>query len=167
MTSHFPFVLAATILSAAPAAAAALPDTETSASDNSSPDASAPQCPGRTTIEINECLYQDFETADAERKRYASAALKRMKDSASEFSDAMEAEAPGAFLAAEKAWEDYREHECGALYYYWSSGTIRGAMSLTCRIALTRQRTHVIWQNWLTFPDDSTPVMPEPEVTLP
>ena len=47
-----------------------------------------------------------------------------------------------------------------------SSATIRNAMSLTCRIRLVDQRTHTIWQNWLTFMDSTPPILPEPEWSL-
>ena len=39
------------------------------------------------------------------------------------------------------------------------AGTIRGTMELNCEIFLTRQ---ACWSEWLTYMDDTPPILPEP-----
>lgn len=52
--------------------------------------------------------------------------------------------------------------ECDAVYEWWREGTVRGAMALGCEIRVTKARTMTIWRNWLTYPDRSPPLLPEP-----
>jgi len=126
----------------------------------SAAEAQAGDCPNAvSTVEINGCLAGELDRANAELHRYVMAAGKRVRQ---------DSDGPGAaagFDKAEAAWAAYREAECGAVYDYWSGGTIRGAMSLTCRIDLTRAHTHRIWSLWLTYMDSTPPILPEPRTS--
>ena len=119
-----------------------------------------PHCPGDNTIEINDCMSAQLASAEAELKRYLAAVRTRLKSEAIDDPDA------GVALAeidkAETAWQAYRAAQCDAVYDYWKAGTIRGAMSLTCEIDLTRQHTHTVWSAWLTYMDSTPPILPEP-----
>jgi len=126
-----------------------------------------PPCPGRNTREVNRCFEQRLERAVDDLGRYAAAARRRLKQEA--------AEAPSGsggggdptrgFDAAEKAWSAYREAECAAVYEHWAGGTIRTAKEINCRIRLTRLHTHTVWQEWLTYADNTPPILPEPPVS--
>ena len=120
------------------------------------------RCPGENTIEINECQAAKLAKAEAELKRYLAAARKRLQSDAAD--DAGAAKALAGFDRIQTAWVAYRDGECGALYDYWSSGTIRTSIELTCEIDLTRQRTHTVWSLWLTYMDSTPPMLPEPRV---
>ncbi len=72
------------------------------------------------------------------------------------------AKALAEFDKAQTAWIAYRDAECGAIYDYWSSGTIRNTIALTCEIDLTRRHTHTVWSEWLTYMDSTPPILPEP-----
>jgi uncharacterized protein YecT (DUF1311 family) len=125
-----------------------------------------PPCPGENTLQINACFSGRLQRADAELARYAAAARSRLTTSAATASagDNSSATALRGFEAAQKAWSAYRDAECGAVYDYWSTGTIRTVEDLACRIDLTRLRTHTVWRNWLTYMDSTPPVLPEPAV---
>jgi uncharacterized protein YecT (DUF1311 family) len=120
-------------------------------------------CPGENTLEINDCQAAKLAAADAELQRYLAAARKRLKSDAAD--DAGVAKALAGFDKIQAAWSAYRDAECGALYDYWSSGTIRTSIELVCKIDLTRQRTHTVWGDWLTYMDSTPPILPEPKVT--
>ena len=137
------------------AAAAALAATPTAAT--SPPE---PNCPGESTIEISDCLSGRLAKADAELARYLAAVRKRLQSDAAD--DAGAAKALAALDKVQAAWKAYREADCGALYDYWSAGTIRNTMSLTCEIDLTRARTHTVWSEYLTYMDSTPPILPEP-----
>ncbi|PCG14256.1 MAG: DUF1311 domain-containing protein [Sphingomonas sp.] len=112
-------------------------------------------CEGSTTRDVEQCLATDLARADAELNRYYAAGTKRLteqKDTA----------ALAKLRTAERAWIAYRDAECDAVYESWSQGTIRGAMNLGCRIALTKARTATIWRNWLTYADSTPAILPEP-----
>jgi uncharacterized protein YecT (DUF1311 family) len=119
-----------------------------------------PKCPGDNTLEINDCMSATLTRAEDELKRYLTAARKRLKSEAAD--DAGAAAALADLDKVQTAWTAYSKAECGAVYDYWSSGTIRTSMELTCEIDLTRQRTHTVWSEWLTYMDSTPPILPEP-----
>jgi uncharacterized protein YecT (DUF1311 family) len=124
-----------------------------------------PPCAGETTQDMNECFSNRADKADAVLARYVAAARARLKQEAAEPGESGTAKALFGFEAAERAWASYRDAECGAVYDYWSAGTIRGTEQLACRISLTRLHTHTIWRLWLTYMDSTPPILPEPAVT--
>ncbi|KTF68032.1 lysozyme inhibitor LprI family protein [Sphingomonas sp. HT-1] len=115
-------------------------------------------CPeAKTTVEMDTCLGKVSNAADVELARYLAAARKQA---------AADGLAVGqAFDDAQARWVAWRKAECDTLYLYWRSGTIRGAKYLSCRIDLTRARTRQLWQNWLTYPDSTPPILPEPPLS--
>jgi uncharacterized protein YecT (DUF1311 family) len=121
---------------------------------------------GANTVEINECLAVELEAAEAKMRQYFAEARARFIDSVNEEyreDDAASKKAAIAeFDAAQKSWLAAREQHCSSVYYYWQSGTIRGAMHARCLIQLTEIRTRLIWQEWLTYMDSTPPLLPEP-----
>lgn len=116
-----------------------------------------PCADAKTTVAMDICLDKVSAAADAEMARYLAAARKRAA-----------ADNPGlagAIDLAQAQWLDFRKAECAAVYAYWQGGTIRGAMFHNCRIDLTRARTHWLWKTWLTYPDSTPPILPEPGVS--
>lgn len=109
-----------------------------------------------TTLDMNECLAGLLKQSDARRAEYLESAIERHADRAA---------LTTKIAASDAAFTAYRDAECGAVYEDWKEGSIRGIMSLTCRIHLTDKRTTDIWQNWLTYPDSTPPLLPEPEPT--
>jgi uncharacterized protein YecT (DUF1311 family) len=114
-------------------------------------------CPGTTTLEINACFEARFKHSDAVLNRYYQAALKRIGNDDG-------GKTRQEFAKGERSWIAYRDAECGALFDHWSGGTIRVSMALDCDIRLTGLRTYAIWQDWLTYPDSTPPVLPRPNV---
>jgi uncharacterized protein YecT (DUF1311 family) len=119
----------------------------------------AGQCPGSSTQEIDACLADRFDEADAdaELNRYYQAAVKRLREEREIASEQM-------LVRAERSWVAYRTSECGAVYENWVGGSIRGSMALNCRIRLTRMRTYTIWLHWLTYMDSTPPLLPRPDI---
>ena len=118
----------------------------------------ADPCEGSTTPEINTCYGNKLQAAEEVMNRYLHAATLRYAESGDD----------GIILGlteSQRAFEAYRDIECGAVHYRWRDGTIRTVMGLICRIALTDQRTHTIWRTWLTYPDGTQPTLPEPSPT--
>ena len=120
-------------------------------------------CPGDTTIEMDRCGAQHSRRADRELARYVAAARKRLLDEANSGEDGRTAKmALAGFDAAQAAWTSFRKAECGAVYDWWSEGTIRGAMFQGCWLSVTKSRTTDVWESWLGFMDDTPPLMPKP-----
>ncbi len=117
-------------------------------------------CDG-TTYAINQCLAQIRDRAKARESRYFEAAVAGRTGLSARLT-----ERERDMRATQAAAEQYRQLACADVYEHWKDGTIRNAMMLRCEIRLIDQRTHDIWQNWLTFQDSSDPILPEPEPSL-
>lgn len=116
-------------------------------------------CSSGVTPIINQCAAADLADSEERLRRYLSAARKKL------LADPESAPVAKRLDEAQSAWETYRDAECNALYDYWSGGTIRTVMALSCKLSLTDERTHVVWQTWLTYPDSTPPLLPEPGAT--
>ncbi|WP_330110471.1 lysozyme inhibitor LprI family protein [Methylophaga thalassica] len=110
-----------------------------------------------TTLEINACLNEELQQKQDIMKHYLAAAKQRYHD---------ETQVIEAIETGQSAWEAYKNAHCDSIYIIWMGGTIRGAMSLGCKIKLTQARTHELWSSYLTYPDSTTALLPEPELPL-
>ena len=63
---------------------------------------------------------------------------------------------------AQKSWETYREDHCTSLYAKYREGSIRNIIAISCETELTKKRTFDIWDNFLTYMDNSPSVLPKP-----
>lgn len=109
-------------------------------------------CDG-TTMEMVRCLDKRGEEADAELAKYLAAAQARINGSLDAKPDLAHAQA---------AWNDYRHAHCDDVYDFWREGSIRGLAAASCYLEITRRRTHEVWSDYLTFPDSTPPLLPEP-----
>ncbi|MBB1391797.1 DUF1311 domain-containing protein [Shewanella sp. SG44-6] len=107
-----------------------------------------------STVDINQCARQEFEVAQVRLDEYIAKASDTFHD------DPVVLE---ALQLSQRDWLTYRESYCHAIYQLWRGGTIRGVMYQGCMLQLTVQRTHNIWQNYLTYMDSSEPILPEPQ----
>ena len=115
-----------------------------------------------TTPEINACGALDLDRETARMERYLETARQRAvdMDAASTGHDATH---QTAYLSStQAAWTAYAEIACAGVYDQWKGGTIRTVMGLGCRIAMTRERTRVVWRDYLTYADSTPPILPEP-----
>ena len=114
--------------------------------------ATAPQCDG-TTLEIQTCMGEKLDAANARLAKYLAAAQTRIDKDFGAKPD---------LKAAQAAWVHYRELECGDVFQLWEQGTYRTVASIECMVRLTQQRTHEVWQAYLTYQDSTPPLLPEP-----
>ena len=109
-------------------------------------------CDG-TTLDMNDCMIGILDRAGERKDRYLAAAMARHED---------RPELAAMIRKGDAAFEAYREAECRAVHKDWEEGTIRTIKALSCEIALVDERTHTIWQTWLTYMDGTPPELPEP-----
>ncbi|MGF1824889.1 DUF1311 domain-containing protein [Vibrio splendidus] len=107
-----------------------------------------------TTIEINHCASIKLESAQMELDKYLTASFEH---------NAYDAELVSSIKVAQESWQTYQSAHCDSVYTQWRDGSIRGLMALSCKTKLTKQRTHELWENFLTYMDSTPPVLPEPE----
>ena len=107
------------------------------------------------TIEINQCAAIELESAQAELDKYLAASFEH---------NAYDAELVASIKKAQESWQAYMTAHCDSVYTQWRDGSIRGLMALSCKTKLTKQRTHEVWENFLTYMDSTPPVLPEPKL---
>ncbi|MFA0542551.1 lysozyme inhibitor LprI family protein [Vibrio sp. 10N.222.52.B7] len=105
------------------------------------------------TIEINQCAAIELESAQAELDKYLAVSFEH---------NAYDAELVASIKKAQESWQAYMTAHCDSVYTQWREGSIRGVMALSCKMTLTKQRTHEVWVNFLTYMDSTPPVLPEP-----
>ena len=94
----------------------------------------------RNTLEINECARITL----AEKDKALNAAYQKLLKSlvADDKADTTDYVAVRRqLLEAQRAWITYRDNDCRAKYTLHETGTIRGAVFLSCLIERTEQRT--------------------------
>ena len=107
-----------------------------------------------TTFDINRCIGRTAESADVTLGEYLAKAKEKYSQ---------ETAIIHLLDQSQNAWLIYRQAHCDAIYDMWSEGSIRGAMFGGCMLQLTKQRTHKIWEDYLTYMDSTPPLLPEPE----
>ncbi|WP_086774222.1 lysozyme inhibitor LprI family protein [Vibrio coralliirubri] len=107
------------------------------------------------TIEINQCAAIELESAQAELDKYLAASFEH---------NAYDAELVASIKKAQESWQVYMTAHCDSVYTQWRDGSIRGVMALSCKTRLTKQRTHKVWANFLTYMDSTPPVLSEPKL---
>ena len=107
-----------------------------------------------STFDINDCAGVELNKAELEMANY----LAKSKEQ-----NSYDKELITAIEKAQQAWQTYAEAHCDSIYTMWREGSIRGVMFLSCKTKLTKQRTHEIWSNFLTYMDSTSPVLPEPK----
>ncbi|WP_052879707.1 lysozyme inhibitor LprI family protein [Vibrio coralliirubri] len=107
------------------------------------------------TIEINQCAAIELESAQAELDKYLAASFEH---------NAYDAELVASIKKAQESWQAYMTAHCDSVYTQWRDGSIQGVMALSCKTTLTKQRTHEVWANFLTYMDSTPPVLPEPKL---
>lgn len=108
-----------------------------------------------TNYEVNHCAAIELEQAQKELQRYLKTSLDLNQD---------DRELSQAILNAQQSWEQYYEAHCQAILTKWREGTIRTTMVLTCKTQLTKLRTHELWASFLTYVDNTSPELPEPQM---
>jgi uncharacterized protein len=122
-------------------------------------------CSGSTTPEVEGCAAEYSHRADKELARYVAAARKRLTEetkAGAGTGGGTVAHTLTGFDAAQAAWVSFRKAQCDAVYDWWSEGTIRGTMYQGCWLATTKARSLDVWATWLSFMDDTPPLLARP-----
>tara|TARA_R110002051_G_scaffold216514_1_gene280810 strand:- start:31544 stop:31963 length:420 start_codon:yes stop_codon:yes gene_type:complete len=110
-----------------------------------------------STLAINQCAQAQVRQAEGQMEVYLAAASERYAE---------DPEALTALQTAQQSWVSFRQEHCAAVYTLWREGSIRGLMHNQCMLQQTRQRSHDIWQVYLTYMDGSPSLLPDPLVEV-
>ncbi|MCB0336212.1 MAG: DUF1311 domain-containing protein [Bdellovibrionales bacterium] len=108
-----------------------------------------------STPEINACAAKELAAKEKVLEDYLEKAYELKKP---------EQKVVQSLKESQTTWLRYRKSYCSGVYELWSGGTIRGAMYNGCMIRLTKERTHIIWSDYLTYMDSTPPALPEPSM---
>lgn len=103
------------------------------------------------TPDINACAYADYQKADAALNAMYKRVLDAYKDGQGE---AGSYSTRADLVKAQRAWVQFRDANCNAVYDRWQQGTIRGLMANACLKELTEQRTAQLESQFLRSPDE-------------
>lgn len=118
------------------------------------------------TLELNACGADDLKLEEARMQRYLDAAMDRARGIDNESGEFGEPTQLVDWLSAsQQSWTAYAEIRCEGVLDQWEGGTVRTLAYLGCKIEATRQRTHDIWSDYLTYWDTTPPILPEPVLT--
>ena len=113
-------------------------------------------CKGTDTISMAQCMDGKIEHATEQLRVYRTRAINR-------FEEAHDPATAKAIENAGLAFDAYRQIYCDAVYQQWVGGTIRFAMRQSCELRLIDEETNQIWRDFLTYPDSTPPLLPEPK----
>ncbi|RZV49373.1 MAG: DUF1311 domain-containing protein [Sphingomonadaceae bacterium] len=120
-----------------------------------------PDCGGNMQ-EISACVAQAAVRSEDRMRSYYVKAVERSRE------PDFEGDTSGAVTEAHLSYsqllfQQHRDAECLAVYSRFGNGSIRNAEAQACRLHLNNARTHDLWKRWLTFPDGTAPLLPEPQ----
>ena len=108
-----------------------------------------------TTRELETKKQQDVEELQHLMRRYLAAAKERYKN---------QKKVLDHIDKAQKIWNEYMMESCNAVYETFDGGSIASAVAYDCKKRLIAERTHVLWENYLTYWDSTEPILPEPKI---
>lgn len=119
------------------------------------------------TLQLNSCVAEDLAAERARMQRYFDLAMEQAAASDLESEGYGERTRQVELLTAtQAAWKAYAELRCETQWDEVKGGTIRNIVLIGCWIDATRQRTHDIWDDHLTYWDATPPMLPEPVFTV-
>lgn len=108
-----------------------------------------------TTYDMGVCMTEQLEQQEVTLQHYLAEARARYAENE---------EVVASIEKAQQSWLVYRQDQCSSIYNIWKDGTIRSIMGLSCSIRMTKLRTHQIWHSYLTYMEDTPPLLPEPQI---
>lgn len=117
--------------------------------------------------EIKVCAGDDLEREEARMQQYFEVAAARANERDEGSVEYGPRTRQAAWLSeSQEAWKAYADVRCAGVRETTSGGTMGGLGYTWCMTDMTRQRTHDIWADYLTYWDSTPPVLPEPVRTI-
>ena len=100
-----------------------------------------------STPDVNACGKIELDKVELKLNLVYQRVLKQMDEISREKSDfadkssfADKSKLKKSFVDAQRLWVKFRKADCDTTYIFWSDGTIRGAMYLSCMTSRAEQR---------------------------
>ena len=106
------------------------------------------------TYELMSCQKIEIVKYEAVLEKYWNKSLERYKDNIKVL-DLMK--------KSQEQWLKYRSAECSTVHQIWIDGSIRGLFHGKCLLDMTKNRTHMVWDRYLTYIDSTPAILAEPK----
>lgn len=94
-----------------------------------------------STLDTNACGQIELDKVELKLNQVYQRVLKQMDEISHEKSNvADKSKLKKSFVEAQRLWVKFRKADCDTTYTFWSDGTIRGAMYLSCMTSRAEQR---------------------------
>lgn len=93
-----------------------------------------------STRDINECARIDQEKTEKLLNEVYTRVLEQIEILSKDPENESQKDLKKRFIEAQRLWVKFREADCNNVYTYWSGGTIRGVMFISCMQARAEQR---------------------------
>ncbi len=94
-----------------------------------------------STPDVNACGKIELDQVELKLNQVYQRVLKQMDEISREPSNfADKSMLKKSFVEAQRLWVKFRKADCDTTYTFWSDGTIRGSMYLSCMISRANQR---------------------------
>ncbi|MGL5038386.1 MAG: lysozyme inhibitor LprI family protein [Aeromonas sp.] len=93
-----------------------------------------------STQDINECGRIEMGKTEKELNIVYQRVISQLKKISKGASVTDKSALPDKLIQAQRFWIKFRESDCGAVYTFWSDGSIRGAMYTSCMQQRAQQR---------------------------
>jgi uncharacterized protein YecT (DUF1311 family) len=97
-------------------------------------------CESSATPDIEACARKRLDEARLTYDRYLAEARRVAAD---------EPKDAAGLESSQKAWREFVDVDCKAVYQHWIDGTIRGLQAITCELGHLRERTCNLWWTYL------------------
>ncbi|MFM7266082.1 MAG: lysozyme inhibitor LprI family protein [Cyanobium sp.] len=117
-----------------------------------------------STLAMTECLIVEVRRAESELERIVRTAQERLdRERREELRPAPPRERPIDLAATQRLWLAYRQAHCGNIAQRWRGASLRPVVTAECLLRLSKARSREIWSSYLTFPDGTAPLLPDPD----
>ncbi len=93
-----------------------------------------------STPDINECARIEQEKVEKTLNEVYRRVLKQVEQIGKNPESERQADFKKTFIEAQRLWVKFREADCQNVYKFWSGGTIRGLMYISCMQSRAEQR---------------------------
>lgn len=124
----------------------------------------APCAEAVTTLAMTECLMVEVRRAEGELERMVQAAQQRLdRERREAIRRPQPLEGPIDLASTQRLWRAYRQAHCGDIARRWRGASLRPVATADCLLRLSKARSRELWNTYLTFPDGTPPLLPDPD----
>ena len=126
--------------------------------------APVPCAEATTTLAMTQCLMVEVRRAESELDHILQTAQQRLdRERREERRRPFPPNKPIDLAGTQRLWRAYRQAHCGDIAERWRGASLRPVVTAECLLRLSKARSRELWSAYLTFPNGTAPLLPDPE----